>query len=91
MVSVCRKCYLPGKRSKNSAKSMRSADMHILTKIARESKEKAIDFIENVYPWDVWRVSHAFKDMTKNINHHATHSKYMTRLRRKFKNKKFFY
>jgi len=86
MVSVCRRCYLPGKRSKNSVKSNRSADMRRLTKIAKESVIDAFEYGNRKHPWDVWRVSHAYKDMTKNLHHHGTHAKFMTRLRRSAKN-----
>ena len=70
---------------KNSAKNTRSADMHRLMNCAKISINAFIEYAEGDYRCALWRVSHAYKDMTKNRHHHSTHARFMTRLRRKAK------
>lgn len=76
MVSICRKCWYPGHRAKNSIKARRKADLQRLLRSVKVKVRNnyALYFREEVggYYCDVWRVSHAFEDQTKNLSNHST-------------------
>ena len=64
--------------------------MLLLTKVSKKSRGDFYNYGERHRVCDLWRVSHAFEDKTKNRHHHSTHARFMTRLRRKAKTNNFF-
>ena len=70
---------MPGHRAKNSVKNNRRMDIELINKFAKVQLKNnnghrplIIEYEVGNYVWDVWRVSHAFEDQTKNLNHHGT-------------------
>lgn len=76
-------CYLPGHRAKNSVKSNRKTDLKFMNKIIQHQPPFGDDWVleydVNNYNWAVLRVSHNFRDQSKNRHNDGNIRKMMYR------------